>query len=90
MINFEGYYFVAAEKIECISTKIGDAAPKYGLFLNLTSGREVCHKLCRMCALRAAVLPGAPAERDDNLTAGGRSRRESGATSPVGALPIPA
>lgn len=48
MINFEGYYFVAAEKIECISTKIGDAAPKYGLFLNLTSGREVCHKLCRM------------------------------------------
>lgn len=41
MINFEGYYFVAAEKIECISTKIGDDAPKYGLFLNLTSGREL-------------------------------------------------
>lgn len=41
MINFEGYYFVAAEKIECISTKMGNDATKYGLFLNLTSGREL-------------------------------------------------
>lgn len=43
MINFEGYYLVATEQIGCVCTRYdgGQTNTPYGLFVCLTSGKEL-------------------------------------------------
>lgn len=41
MIDFEGYYFVPPDQVAYIETRKGGGDNQYGLFLGLTSGKEL-------------------------------------------------
>lgn len=41
MIDFEGYYLVPPDQVAYIETRRGSGDAQYGLFLGLTSGKEL-------------------------------------------------